>query len=264
MATRFRFACDFCAARPDPPTQASLQLTLREPDLAPFVDALPGRWLVWRGGGPLGPRRYACDEHRGELTAHLRLHYSGINGCVWERPPYPQIWSDGARRPPALFRPAEGERRPPADRDAAAGIEDRAETTSPFLALTRRPDPSLDDLLLALDRGVSPGRPAARPRAPRRHEPLPVRPRTASTRPGQAGCVAHALRHELGLRPVDARDPETLLPRQRARAPRGPPAPAGGHRGRARPARRRRRPRLLGADAAVRRLRRRPANGSSS
>ena len=136
-----------CRARPDAETERSLVGTLRaSDDTPPLVDALPGRWLVWRGGGPLGPRRYACATHRGELTAYLRLHYAAVNGCVWQRPPYPQVWPDGARRPPAQVRPAEGERR-------------------------RSPD----DVA------------------------------------GQAGCVAHALRHDLNLRPGDPRDGEGLL-----------------------------------------------------
>lgn len=55
-----------------------------------YVDAGPGRWLVWHGRGPLGPKRYACTEHRGELTAYLRFHYGTVAPNAWKMGPYPR------------------------------------------------------------------------------------------------------------------------------------------------------------------------------
>lgn len=193
MTTRLRFACDFCAARPDELTQGSLLRTLRDAGSAPFVDALPGRWLVWRGGGGLGPRRYACAAHRGELTAYLRRHYAGINACVWQRPPYPQVRSDA---PGAMHGSAA-----PGDATDAAG---------PFIALVRQPGPQLDDLLLAL---TAEFRPVDTGRARDQLDELSrcLFGLGGLDAAGQAGCVAHALRHELGLRASDSRDPESLL-----------------------------------------------------
>jgi hypothetical protein len=63
-----------------------------------YLDAFPGRWLVWNGGGPLGPRRYACRKHRGDLVAYLRYHYATVAAQVWKMPPYEQRWPD-ERRP---------------------------------------------------------------------------------------------------------------------------------------------------------------------
>jgi len=53
-----------------------------------YVDAEPGHWLVWRGGGIYGRDLYACAEHRGDLTAHLRRHYGTLGWHPWKRPPY--------------------------------------------------------------------------------------------------------------------------------------------------------------------------------
>jgi hypothetical protein len=83
------FRCEFCEARPDRDTQRALERGLRELAFGQYLDAPPGRWLVWLGGGPLGPRRYACAAHRGELTAFLRVHYGTIAPHPWKRPPYP-------------------------------------------------------------------------------------------------------------------------------------------------------------------------------
>ena len=37
----------------------------------------------------LGPTRYACPEHRGDLTAYLREHYGTLGWQPWKMPPYP-------------------------------------------------------------------------------------------------------------------------------------------------------------------------------
>ncbi len=88
MPVFVRFKCQFCDASPDPATQTSLEGQLRELVFGEYLDAPPGRWLVWHGGGPLGPRRYACAEHRGDLTSYLRGHYGCIGYQVWAMPPY--------------------------------------------------------------------------------------------------------------------------------------------------------------------------------
>lgn len=184
MATRFRFACQFCAARPGEQTERSLTRLLRAPTATPFADALPERWLVWRGGGALGPRRYACAAHRSELTAYLRRHYAGVHSCVWQRPPYPEI-----------------------SPETAIGAARRA--SRPFLAVADQPAPALDELLLAL---TAEFRPVDEQRA---YEQLDDFSRSLFglselDAAGQAGCVTHALRHELGLRCADLRDPEAM------------------------------------------------------
>lgn len=89
MPAHLIFKCDFCGARPDAPTQRTLEAQLRELAFGQYLEVPPGRWLMWLGGGPLGPRRYACSEHRGELTAYLREHYGTIAPHPWKRPPYP-------------------------------------------------------------------------------------------------------------------------------------------------------------------------------
>ncbi len=83
------FRCEFCDAQPDAVTQSTLERQLRELAFGEYVEAPPGRWLVWHGGGPLGPRRYGCQAHRGELVAFLREHYGTIAPHPWKRPPYP-------------------------------------------------------------------------------------------------------------------------------------------------------------------------------
>lgn len=88
MPVQVIFRCQFCSAVPDPETQRMLERQLRELTFGQYLDAPPGRWLSWHGGGPLGPRRYACAEHRGELTAYLREHYGTIAPNPWKRPPY--------------------------------------------------------------------------------------------------------------------------------------------------------------------------------
>jgi hypothetical protein len=89
MPIRVIFRCGFCAAAPDPLTQLALEGGLRELAFGEYLEVAPGHWLVWLGGGPLGPRRYACSAHRGELTADLREHYGTIAPNPWRRPPYP-------------------------------------------------------------------------------------------------------------------------------------------------------------------------------
>ena len=97
MPTRAVFRCQFCDAVPDHGTQRSLAGQVTERMFGEYLDAFPGRWLVWNGGGPLGPRRYACREHRGDLVAYLRYHYATVAAQVWKMPPYPQRWPDEKR-----------------------------------------------------------------------------------------------------------------------------------------------------------------------
>ncbi len=97
MPTRAVFRCQFCDAVPDHGTQRSLQGQVTERMFGEYLDAFPGRWLVWNGGGPLGPRRYACRKHRGDLVAYLRYHYATVASQVWKMPPYTQRWPDEKR-----------------------------------------------------------------------------------------------------------------------------------------------------------------------
>jgi hypothetical protein len=97
MPTRAVFRCQFCDAVPDHGTQRSLQGQVTERMFGEYLDAFPGRWLVWNGGGPLGPRRYACRKHRGDLVAYLRYHYATVAAQVWKMPPYQQRWPDEKR-----------------------------------------------------------------------------------------------------------------------------------------------------------------------
>src|SRR5215831_18950679 len=71
------------------PTRVIFRCEFRELAFGTYLDMPPGGWLVWHGGGPLGPRRYACRDHRGELTAYLREHYGTIAPHPWKMPPYP-------------------------------------------------------------------------------------------------------------------------------------------------------------------------------
>jgi hypothetical protein len=89
MPVQVVFRCDICGALPDRITQSALERSLRELGFGEYLDINPGRWLLWLGGGPLGRRRYACAEHRGELTADVREHYGTIASHPWKRPPYP-------------------------------------------------------------------------------------------------------------------------------------------------------------------------------
>ena len=86
---RVIFRCQFCDAVPEAATQLNLEHSLREFAFGQYLDALPGRWLVWHGHGLLGPVRYACADHRGDLTAFLRENYGTIAPHPWKRPPYP-------------------------------------------------------------------------------------------------------------------------------------------------------------------------------
>jgi hypothetical protein len=89
MPVRMVFRCQFCSDGPDPETQRSLERGLREMLFGEYLDMLPGRWLVWHGHGPLGPNRYACGAHRGELVAYVREHYGTLASHPWKMPPYP-------------------------------------------------------------------------------------------------------------------------------------------------------------------------------
>ena len=89
MPVRLRFRCQFCDAEPCPETHRSLLGQVRELHFGEYLDMLPGRWLVWTGGGYLGPKAYACEGHRGDLTAQIRRTYGTLSTSPWKRPPYP-------------------------------------------------------------------------------------------------------------------------------------------------------------------------------
>jgi hypothetical protein len=89
MPSRIVFRCEFCDARPDEETQHALEAQLQELLFGTYLDAEPGRWLVWHGGGLYGRARYACGDHRGELKALLREHYGTIGPHPWAMGPHP-------------------------------------------------------------------------------------------------------------------------------------------------------------------------------
>jgi hypothetical protein len=89
IPVRVVFRCEICDAVPDDATQRSLEGQLREWVCGEYLDALPGRWLVWHGHGLFGRNRYACAAHRGELTAAVREIYGTLGPQPWKRPPYP-------------------------------------------------------------------------------------------------------------------------------------------------------------------------------
>jgi hypothetical protein len=193
MSVRLRFACEYCNALPDPDTQRSLRGQLHDRGSAAYLDAMPGRWLVWRGGGPLGPRRYACAEHRGELTAHLRQHYAAIHSCVWQMPPYAQVAPAGDAIPEQPDQTAP-----------------HATAASPLLALAGGHRPALDELLLTLAAEFRPTDAAgARERLDDCSRALFGLGQLDGA--GQAGCVSHALQHDLGFRHARLGDPEALF-----------------------------------------------------
>ena len=84
------FRCQFCPARPDPEAQAEFVRQMQDAHFGRYVDVGPSRWLKWHGRGPLGPTRYSCPDHRGELTAYLRSHYGTVARQPWNMGPYPR------------------------------------------------------------------------------------------------------------------------------------------------------------------------------
>jgi len=93
MPIRYRFHCDVCGCLADEPTRDAIGAAMREDLFGELIDAMPGKWLVWHAGGLLGPRRYACPEHRKQLLKSIRFHYAYAGEqWVWKRPPFPQRW----------------------------------------------------------------------------------------------------------------------------------------------------------------------------
>jgi hypothetical protein len=96
MAVRVLFRCEHCDALPDPATHRALQGQLLDRRFGEYLDAQPGGWLIFTGGGPLGCKRYACQRHRDDLTADLRRHYGAVRSCgVHASDPYEALWPDG-------------------------------------------------------------------------------------------------------------------------------------------------------------------------
>ncbi|MDP9228605.1 MAG: hypothetical protein M3M99_06065 [Actinomycetota bacterium] len=89
MPVRVLFRCEFCGAGPDEETQKGLEAQLQELYFGTYFDIEPGNWLIWHGGGLMGPARYACGQHRGELKAKLREHYGTIGHHPWAMGPHP-------------------------------------------------------------------------------------------------------------------------------------------------------------------------------
>jgi hypothetical protein len=94
VTVRVVFRCERCRTVPDAATQRTLLGQLRKRRVAELLDAEPGGWLIWTAGGALGPRRYACAEHRQTLIDHLRTHYGTTHPGVRAAEPYPSLWPD--------------------------------------------------------------------------------------------------------------------------------------------------------------------------
>ena len=93
MPVRYWFRCDICGCLADEETRKSIGASTRESLFGELIEAMPGKWLVWHAGGLLGPRRYACPDHRRALLKNIRFHYAYCGEqWVWKRPPYPQRW----------------------------------------------------------------------------------------------------------------------------------------------------------------------------
>lgn len=96
MSVRVLFCCEQCGARPDAGTQRTLVGELRDRSFAEYLDAQPGGWLIWSGGGVFGAKRYACAQHRDDLLAELRRHHGAArSSAVWSQGPYRALWPDG-------------------------------------------------------------------------------------------------------------------------------------------------------------------------
>ena len=88
MAVRMLFACELCGARPDGATRRGLHEQLRAARPGVYLDAHPGGWLIWSGGGLYGRPRCACPSHREDLTARLRAQYGTLGRAVWDSEPH--------------------------------------------------------------------------------------------------------------------------------------------------------------------------------
>lgn len=96
MTVRVLFRCEQCGVRPDVDTQRTLLGQLLDRSFAEYVDAQPGDWLIWTGGGAFGGKRYACAHHRDDLVADLRRHYGATHhAAVWTYGPYRALWPAG-------------------------------------------------------------------------------------------------------------------------------------------------------------------------
>jgi hypothetical protein len=97
MPVKVIFRCEHCDAQPDAATQRTLEGQLRDRTFGVYRDALPGGWLIWTAGGPLGSKRYACPGHRARMIENLRREYGTIRCGVWDDEPYPALWPAGVR-----------------------------------------------------------------------------------------------------------------------------------------------------------------------
>jgi hypothetical protein len=98
MPVRVLFRCELCGAEPDADTRIMLEQQLQELLVGEYLNAEPGHWLVWYGGGPYGRNRYACQQHRGELKAYLREHYGTLGWHPWAMGPHPSRSAKPATR----------------------------------------------------------------------------------------------------------------------------------------------------------------------
>lgn len=96
MTVRLLFCCERCGARPDADTERTLLGQLRDRAFAEYLDAQPGGWLIWSGGGVFGAKRYACARHRDDLIADLHRHHGATHSAaVRKHGPYRALWPDG-------------------------------------------------------------------------------------------------------------------------------------------------------------------------
>ncbi len=104
MAVSVVFRCEICACEPDDHTRLSLEEQLLDLRHGEYVDAEPGRWLIWHGRGIYGRMLWACGDHRGELKAMLREQYGTLGWHPWAMGPHPWRGRRGTDRARALTR----------------------------------------------------------------------------------------------------------------------------------------------------------------
>jgi len=56
VSVRVLFRCEFCGGEPDLETRKMLEEQLQELLFGQYLNAEPGHWLVWYGGGIYGPK----------------------------------------------------------------------------------------------------------------------------------------------------------------------------------------------------------------
>jgi hypothetical protein len=104
MAVRMVFRCEICGCEPDAETRVSLERQLLDLRHGEYVDAEPGRWLIWHGRGIYGRMLWSCGDHRGELKAMLREQYGTLGWHPWAMGPHPWRGRRGTDKARAMTR----------------------------------------------------------------------------------------------------------------------------------------------------------------